>query len=223
MLRPHFAQLSIEVQPLTTEEYARLVEAGISYVCVYQETYREATYPSYHPRGAKGNYAYRLGTPERCAEAGIRKVGIGALLGLEDWRTDAFYTALHLSYLERHHWRTKYAISLPRLRPHVGAFEPSDPIDDHGLAQLICAYRLLDPEVEITLSTRESRAFRDMAMHLGVTSMSAASSTIPGGYAHPRKELEQFAIDDDRTVEEMTEAVRASGHEVVWKDWDNWL
>lgn len=222
-IRPHFSQVSLEVQPLTTEEYARLVEAGISFVCVYQETYREATYPLYHPKGLKANFRYRLETPERCAKAGVRKVGIGALLGLEEWRTDAFFTALHLHYLERYHWRTKYSISLPRLRPHVGGFEPKDPISDMEMAQLICAYRLFDPEVDISLSTRESAAFRDMAMHIGITSMSAGSSTEPGGYAKSREELEQFEINDGRSASEMAEAIRAQGYEPVWKDWDVWL
>ncbi len=222
-LRPHFAQLSIEVQPLSTSEYRQMIEAGVSYVCVYQETYHEAAYGQYHLSGSKANYRYRLETPERCAEAGIRKIGIGALLGLEHWRTDALYTARHLQYLERHHWRSKYSISLPRLRPHVGSFTPQDPISDRQMAQLICAYRLLDPEVEISLSTRESAPFRDMAMRLGVTTMSAASSTEPGGYAHPGEELEQFAINDSRSVQEMAEAIRSAGYEVVWKDWDEWL
>lgn len=223
LIRKDFAQISIEVQPLTTEEYARLVKAGVSYVCIYQETYNQSTYPLYHPRGKKSDYHYRLTTPERCAEAGIRKVGLGALLGLDDWRTDALYTARHLRYMEQKYWRTKYSISLPRLRPNAGEFEPKQPINDLQMAQLICAYRLFDPEVEISLSTRESAAFRDMAMHIGVTSMSAASSTEPGGYAKPRKALEQFTINDNRNTEEMCEAIRRQGYEVVWKDWDEWL
>ena len=144
-------------------------------------------------------------------------------LGLENWRTDAFFTALHLRYLERTYWQTRYSISLPRLRPHAGAFMPKDPITDRQLVQLICAYRLLDPEVEITISTREGREFRDHLMHLGATSMSAGSSTEPGGYVTPHKELEQFAINDDRTPEEMVAAIKAQGLEPVWKDWAPWM
>ena len=222
-VRPHFAQVSLEVQPLHTEEYARLVAAGMSYVCVYQETYNEAAYPQFHPKGLKANFRYRLETPDRCGEAGVHKIGIGALLGLQNWRTDSFFTALHLQYLERTHWRTRYSISLPRLRPHVGSFMPTDPINDRQMAQLICAYRLFDPEVDISLSTRESSAFRDMAMHIGATTMSAASSTEPGGYATPHTELEQFAINDGRSVDEMAAAIRAQGYEPVWKDWDEWM
>lgn len=223
LVRPHFAQISIEVQPLHTEEYASLVDSGLSYVCVYQETYNEETYPQFHPKGSKADYHYRLATPERCAMAGVRKVGIGALLGLQDWRIDSFFTALHLQYMEKHHWRSKYSISLPRLRPHVGEFEPESSIQDREMAQLICAYRIFDPEVDISLSTRESAPFRDMAMHLGVTSMSAASSTEPGGYAKPNKALEQFTINDGRSVEEMVAAIRGEGYEAVWKDWDEWM
>lgn len=223
-VRPHFAQISLEVQPLLTEEYARLVDAGISYVCVYQETYNERTYPDFHPRGQKANFRFRLETPDRCGTAGVNKIGIGALLGLQNWRTDSFFTALHLRYMERTHWRTKYSISLPRLRPHVGSFMPKDPISDRQMAQLICAYRIFDPEVDISLSTRESAEFRDMAMRIGVTTMSAASSTEPGGYASaPHKELEQFVINDGRSVEEMAVAIRAKGYEPVWKDWDEWM
>lgn len=223
-LRPHFAQLSLEVQPLKTKEYRSLVEAGLSFLCVYQETYNEATYPDFHPAGQKANFRYRLETPDRCGEAGVAKIGIGALLGLQDWRVDSFFTALHLHYLQGKYWRTKYSISLPRLRPHVGGFMPKDPIDDRQMAQLIMAYRLLDETVDISLSTRESAPFRDMAMRIGVTTMSAASSTEPGGYAHSsERELEQFSINDGRTVEEMAAAIRAQGLEPVWKDWDAWL
>lgn len=222
-LRPHFAQLSLEVQPLETEQYAALGAAGIGYVCVYQETYHEAAYPNYHPRGKKADFRYRLETPDRIAQAGIPKIGIGALLGLEEWRTDSVLTALHLDYLKRKYRTTRYSISLPRLRPAVGAYEPSCPIDDVGLVQLILAYRLLDPTLEISLSTRESARFRDSVLPLGVTSMSAGSHTEPGGYAEAHAELEQFAISDSRTPEEFVAHLRSAGYEAVWKDWDSWL
>lgn len=222
-LRPHFSALSIEVQPLDEDGYRRLIQAGASQVCVYQETYNVRAYPSYHPRGLKANYRYRLETPDRAASAGMKKIGIGALLGLENWRTDAFFTAVHLKYLEKNYWKTKYSISLPRLRPHVGSFMPKDPIKDIEMVQLICAFRLLSPQVEISLSTRESASFRDMAMRIGANSMSAGSSTQPGGYAHPNKELEQFSINDNRTPQELEQAIRDQGYEAVWKDWDAWI
>lgn len=222
-IRKQFSQIAIEVQPLEEDEYARLTDAGLGYVCIYQETYNESTYPLYHPKGRKADYRYRLETPDRAGRAGVHKIGIGALLGLEDWRTDSFFTALHLKYLEKTYWRSRYSISLPRLRPHAGAFMPQDPISDRELVQLICAYRLLDQEVEISISTREGRDFRDHVMHLGATSMSAGSSTEPGGYVIPNKELEQFAINDNRSPQEMVEAIKAQGYEAVWKDWDAWM
>lgn len=222
-IRPHFAQISLEVQPLEVREYRQLCSAGVSFVAVYQETYNEGTYPEFHPKGKKRNFRYRLETPDRCAMAGIEKIGIGALLGLQNWRVDAFFTALHLTYLERTYWKTRYSISLPRLRPHVGGFMPHDPINDRQMAQLIMAFRLFNPEVDISLSTRESAQFRDMAMNIGVTTMSAASSTEPGGYASQNKELEQFEISDNRSVEEMASAIRDHGYQPVWKDWDSWL
>ncbi len=222
-LRPHFAQISIEVQPLREEEYRKLVAAGVSCVCVYQETYNEESYPTYHPRGLKANFRYRLETPDRAASAGIKKIGIGALLGLDNWFADAFFTAVHLKYLEKNYWKSKYSISLPRLRPHVGSYMPQRPITDKEMAQLICAFRILSPQVEISLSTRESAPFRNMAMRIGVNTMSAGSSTQPGGYAHPNRELEQFSINDNRTPQEMQQAIIDNGYEPVWKDWDLWI
>ncbi|WP_329904823.1 2-iminoacetate synthase ThiH [Porphyromonas pogonae] len=222
-VRPHFSQISLEVQPLSTEEYRSLHDAGVGYVCVYQETYNEKAYPQYHPTGKKSNFRYRLETPDRIGRANIQKIGIGALLGLENWRTDSFFTALHLRYLEKTYWRTKYSISLPRLRPATGGWEPKDPIDDIGMVQLITAFRLLDPEVEISLSTREGSSFRDHVTPLGITSMSAGSKTEPGGYAEHHEDLEQFVINDARSPEEFARALRLHGYEAVWKDWDSWM
>lgn len=222
-IRPHFSQIAIEVQPLDTDEYQTLHDSGLGFVCVYQETYNQKAYPDYHPAGKKADYRYRLETPDRVGQANVQKIGIGALLGLEDWRTDSFFTALHLKYLEKTYWRTKYSISLPRLRPHAGNFMPKDPISDKEMVQLICAYRLLDRDVEISISTRESSVFRDHVIKLGATSMSAESSTEPGGYVDQHRELEQFAINDSRSTVEMAEAIRAQGYEPVWKDWDAWM
>ena len=222
-LRSHFAQLSLEVQPLDTEQYAALGAAGISNVCVYQETYHEARYPQYHPAGKKSDFRYRLETPDRIAQAGIEKIGIGALLGLEDWRADSAFTALHLSYLKRRYRQARYSVSLPRLRPAVGGYNPACPIDDKGMLQLILAFRLLDQHLEISLSTRESEAFRNNVLTLGITSMSAGSHTEPGGYAEEHEELEQFTINDSRSPEAFAQYLRSVGYEPVWKDWDGWL
>jgi 2-iminoacetate synthase len=216
-----FALTSIEVQPLETEEYRRLTKVGLNTVYVYQETYNEANYKLYHPSGRKSNYQYRLETPDRLGQAGVHKVGLGVLLGLEDWRVDSFFTALHLNYLEKHYWKTRYSISFPRLRPHAGGFEPNYETTHKDLLQLITAYRIFNEQVEISLSTRESPTFRDHMMQLGVTSFSAGSKTNPGGYSEEEESLEQFAVNDDRSPQEIQEVIKAQGYEVVWKDWDH--
>lgn len=227
MVRPHFSHISMEVQPLDRDDYVVLKEHGLNTVLVYQETYNREDYKLHHLKGRKSNFGYRLGTPDRLGEAGIHKIGLGVLIGLEDWRTDSWFTALHLQYLERTYWRTKYSISFPRLRPFEGedrerpyGLQPKIEMKDRELIQLICAYRLWDEEVELSLSTRESPVFRDHAIRLGVTAMSAGSRTNPGGYVVDTGSLEQFEIDDDRSPAAIAEMIRRQGYEAVWKDWD---
>ncbi|MCU4175212.1 2-iminoacetate synthase ThiH [Carboxylicivirga sp. N1Y90] len=221
VIRPHFSLISIEVQPMLQEHYEQLIELGLHTVYVYQETYNREKYKSYHPKGKKSDFSYRLETSERLGKAGIHKIGIGCLLGLEDWRTDSFFTALHLDYLEKTYWRTKYSISFPRLRPHTGAFQPNHEVNDRQLAQLIMAYRIFNPDVDLSLSTRESKVFRDNMLQLGVTAMSAGSKTEPGGYAVYNKALEQFSVADDRSPDEISRMIQSKGYETVWKDWDS--
>jgi 2-iminoacetate synthase len=241
VVRPHFANISMEVQPLDQKDYELLIQEGLYSVLVYQETYHRDDYRLHHPKGKKSNFNYRLETPDRLGKAGIHKMGLGVLIGLEDWRTDSFFTALHLQYLEQAYWRTKYSISFPRLRPHAGEGDPSQnshsgvpggrpgsiipkvTMTDRELIQLICAYRLLDEEVELSLSTRESPVFRDHAIRLGITSISAGSRTNPGGYAVDQESLEQFEIHDDRSPMAITEMIRRQGYDPVWKDWDQVL
>ena len=224
-LRSHFSHISMEVQPLGQADYEELMSLGLDAVLVYQETYHRSAYKNYHLRGSKADFDYRLETADRLGKAGIDKIGIGALIGLEDWRTDAAMTAAHLDYLEKTYWRTRYSISFPRLRPCEGELHPVSIISDRQLVQLICAYRLFKPEAELSLSTRESARFRDNVLPLGVTTMSAFSSTQPGGYVNDEflkhTALEQFAIDDNRRPEQVAEAIKAKGFEAVWKDWDN--
>jgi len=220
VVRPHFAQISMEVQPLEQEDYSLLMEHGLHSVLVYQETYHREDYKLHHPRGKKSNFGYRLGTPDRLGEAGIHKMGLGVLIGLEDWRTDSWFTGLHLRYLEGRYWRTKYSLSFPRLRPHAGGLAPKVVMSDRELIQLICAYRLVDGEVELSLSTRESPVFRDHAVRLGITSISAGSRTNPGGYSVDPGSLEQFEIHDDRSPAEIAAMIRRQGYDPVWKDWD---
>ncbi|AUP77548.1 2-iminoacetate synthase ThiH [Flavivirga eckloniae] len=219
LIRSQFSNISIEVQPLLQEEYETLIQSGLYAVLVYQETYHKATYKTHHPKGRKSNFDYRLDTPDRLGKAGIHKIGLGALFGLEDWRVDSFYTALHLKYLQKTYWKTKYSISFPRLRPHQGGLDPKVEMTDADLVQLICAYRLLDEDVELSLSTRENELFRNHSVHLGITSFSAESKTNPGGYSVEPESLEQFEISDERTTEEIKNMIQSQGYEVVWKDW----
>lgn len=219
IIKPHFNYLAMEVQPLEQDQYAELKTLGLDAVMVYQETYHPSTYAEHHLRGNKTDFFRRLDTPDRLAKAGIDKIGIGALIGLEEWRADCFYVAAHLDYLERTYWQTRYSISFPRLRPCEGALQPKSVMTDKQLVQLICAYRLLNPEVELSLSTRESARFRDNMLPLGVTSMSAASKTQPGGYAMEDVELEQFEISDERSAADVESMIRSKGFDPVWRDW----
>ena len=223
VLRPHFANLSMEVQPLEQHEYESLASEGLHSVLVYQETYHSRSYRSHHPKGKKSNMIWRLETPDRLGAAGVKKIGLGCLYGLtEDWRTDAFFAALHLDYLERTYWRSTYSMSFPRMRPHEGETPPDANITDRDVVQLLCAYRIFNHELELTLSTRESPMFRDHAFKLGVTTMSAGSRTEPGGYASKDADetLEQFSISDDRSPAEVARMLVSAGYEPVWKDWD---
>ncbi|MDR0365022.1 MAG: 2-iminoacetate synthase ThiH [Bacteroidales bacterium] len=225
LIKPYFASISLEVQPLKQEEYTRLINAGLNAVYCYQETYNQKRYKIYHPKGIKSNFERRLDTFERMGRATIHKMGLGVLIGLEDWRTDVTMMALHLRYLQKHYWRTKYSISFPRMRPHEGdIFQPNIVMNDKELAQLIFAFRIFDNDIEIALSTRESQKFRDNMLTLGVTSMSAGSKTDPGGYAAcVTGELEQFSVNDNRSPKEILEVVKSHHYEAVWKDWDQAL
>jgi len=220
IIKPHFANISIEVQPLDQNEYEELQQSGVYAVLVYQETYHQDKYKEYHPKGKKSNFYYRMETPERIGNAGIHKIGLGVLLGLEDWRTDSFFCALHLDYLQKTYWQTKYSLSFPRIRPAEGIVVPEKTITDRELVQLICAYRLFNEDVEISVSTRESEIFRNNIIKLGVTSMSAESKTNPGGYSVEPESLEQFEISDERSAEQIATLISDNNYEPVWKDWD---
>ena len=220
LLRPHFSSLSMEVQPLEEAEYAALTAEGLSAVLVYQETYDPAAYPKHHLKGPKADMAYRLDTPDRLGRAGVKKIGLGALYGLSDWRAESWFLGLHLQYMEKNYWRTRYSLSFPRLRPHEGNEIPVTPFNERELVQAACAFRLFSQEIELSLSTRESPHFRNHAYQLGFTSMSAGSRTNPGGYASEPESLEQFAINDDRPPAEVAAFLKSVGYEPVWKDWD---
>lgn len=221
LIKPHFSQLSMEVQPLDADEYKQLQGIGLDGVLVYQETYRRKTYLEHHLRGNKSNFNYRLDAPDRIGQAGIHKIGLGVLLGLEDWRTDSVMMAHHLRHLQKRYWRSRFSVAFPRIRPCEGGIVPKSVISDRQLVQLIAAWRLFDRDLEMSLSTRESPEFRHHAVRMGFTTMSAESKTQPGGYADDSQEaLEQFEISDERPVAEIMAMIREQGREVVWKDWD---
>ncbi|PID88432.1 MAG: 2-iminoacetate synthase ThiH [Bacteroidia bacterium] len=219
LIKDKFALISLEVQPLLQEEYAMLAQNKLNTVYVYQETYFEKTYRKYHLQGKKTDYRFRLETPDRLGKAGIHKIGLGFLMGLENWRVEAFFLAMHLQYLERKYWKTKFSISFPRLRPHEGTFSPAFPVGEKELVQLITAYRLFNENVELSLSTRESEQFRNHALHIGITAMSAGSSTEPGGYLEQNKALKQFEVNDDRSPEAVSRMIQEAGYEPVWRNW----
>lgn len=241
-LRGMVPGVSLEIGPLEAEAYRPLVQAGAEGLVVYQETYDRAVYADMHTAGPKRNFDWRMETPERAYAAGFRRLGIGALYGLADWRYEAIAVAAHAQYLLRACWKSQITISLPRLRPCAGSFQPLTHMTDRDLAQLVCAFRLLFPDVGLVLSTRESPRLRDGLMRLGITLMSAGSHTEPGGYTGAgseklhhtergriveRKETngtgratEQFNIADGRSSFEVADLIRNAGYEPVWKDWD---
>jgi 2-iminoacetate synthase len=225
---------------MEADEYARMVAAGAEGLVVYQETYDRETYARLHTAGPKRDYDWRLACPNRAYAGGFRRIGIGALLGLVPWRQEALALAGHLDQLLRACWKAQFTVSLPRLRPCAGGFEPEHHISDREFIQLVCAFRVCFPQVGLVLSTREPAPLRDALVPLGVTMMSAGSHTDPGGYTgEGRDDLHltvrgrmmapdrsaqsatgQFEISDDRNPATIAELLRAQGFDPIWKDWD---
>ncbi len=220
LAKPYFANLQIEVMPLKAESYERLTHAGLNGVICFQETYNKARYNVYHPRGMKSKFDWRVNAFDRMGEAGVHRIGMGALIGLEDWRTDLTMLAHHVRHLQRHYWKTKYSVNFPRMRPSEGHFQPNVVMTDRELAQLTFAFRIFDHDVDISYSTRECAELRNNMATLGVTTMSADSRTEPGGYFTYPEALEQFSISDNRSALEVEQALKQRGLEPVWKDWD---
>jgi 2-iminoacetate synthase len=242
-LRDFIPALSLEVGPMEIADYEPIVRAGAEGLVVYQETYDRTAYAELHTAGPKKDFDWRLDCPERAYAAGFRRLGIGALFGLSPWEQEALHLAAHADHLLRHCWKSSLTVSLPRLRPAAGQFEPKFEFDDRALVQVILALRLCFPQVGIVLSTRESSLLRDRLMRLGVTMMSAGSHTEPGGYTGAGEEsihqtqrgkavaviasegehlaaTEQFSIADNRSPAEVSARLRELGLEPVWKDWD---
>ena len=219
-LKDKFAALSIEVQPLEQEEYAQLFRAGVTAVAVYQETYDRKIYKQVHLAGKKCDYDYRLATPARAAAAGMREIGIGALLGLSHWRAEGMALGIHLQWLRKQFWQTNFTISFPRLRPAAGSFEPLVNVTEKNLSQLMFALRIFDPDVGLILSTREEARYRNGMLGLGPTRYSAGSCTAPGGYSSDEHDGEQFSVGDHRTIDEVCKIIQNKGFDPVCKDWD---
>ena len=222
-LKKYFHSISIEIHPMESEEYAESVDAGVDGLTVYQETYLPEVYKNMHIKGKKSNFKWRLETPERAGQAGMRRIGIGFLLGLSDWRLDGYYLSLHAQYLMKRFWQSQISISLPRLC-HTGKnFQVPHPVKDFQLVQLLCALRMVFPDAILTLSTREKASLRDRLIPLGFTMISAGSKTEPGGYTRIHRSDSQFKIEDTRSSAEVADEIRHMGLEPVWKDWDKYF
>lgn len=219
VLKRYFTSITIEIYPLEAYEYKELIDAGVDGLTIYQEVYNENIYGSLHLSGPKRNYRYRLDAPERACSVSVRSVNIGALLGLEDWKKEAFITGLHARYLQDKYLDTEIGVSLPRIRPHKGSFQPKYQVSDRNMVQILLAFRLFMPRAGITISTRERAGFRDNLIGLGVTRMSAGSSTEVGGYGLSEKTESQFSISDERSVQEIKEIIYRKGFQPVFKDW----
>jgi 2-iminoacetate synthase len=248
-LKPFIPTLALEVGPMEDDQYAEIVSHGAEGLVVYQETYHRETYQQLHTAGPKKNFDWRLNCPERAYAGGFRRIGIGALFGLANWRFEALALCAHLEYLYKHCWKSQFTISFARMRPYAGNYEyqpdPNLYLPDKEFVRLIAIFRQLFPQVGIVVSTRESAALRDAIATLGVTHMSAGAKTEPGGYTGAgsndlhltvkgrrveleaksgcEKATEQFKITDHRSPAEVAAMLRAQNLDPVWKDWDESL
>lgn len=220
-LKEKFSSLSIEIYPMNRDEYTQVFNAGIDGVTLYQETYDRDTYTDYHIAGPKADYDSRLDAPDRFASAGMRRIGLGVLLGLADWRIETLAMAEHAAYLMKKYWRSQISFSFPRICPATNVqSEWPHLVSDQNMVQMMLALRLCFADAGIVLSTRETPEFRDNLMNLCVTRISAGSKTNPGGYASEKSAAEQFEVADSRSPKEVAESICSHGYEAVWKDWD---
>ena len=248
-LKPFIPTLALEVGPMEDDQYAEIVGHGAEGLVVYQETYQRETYTQLHTAGPKKNFDWRLNCPERAYAGGFRRIGIGALFGLANWKSEALALCAHLEYLYRNCWKAQFTIAFPRMRPYAGNYEyQPDPelyLPDREFVRLIGVFRLLFPQVGIVVSTREPAPLRDAIATLGVTHMSAGAKTEPGGYTGAgsddlhltvkgrrveltgksgcEKATEQFQIHDTRSPAEVAAMLRGQNLDPVWKDWDESL
>jgi 2-iminoacetate synthase len=216
----HAPYVGLEIAAAGEDDYRAYVEAGCDGVVLYQETYDPAVYAAHHLGGPKKRYAWRMDALERASRAGVRHLGIGALLGLGDWRFEALALLAHARWLERHCWRSQINVSFPRINAAEGGYTPAQPVGNPEFVRILCMFRLALPTAGLALSTRESPDLRDRLAPLGFTHMSAGSSTEPGGYEHPGEAGEQFELEDRRSPAEVASGLRALGYEPVFKDWE---
>ena len=220
VLKRYFSSISIEVYPLTEQEYAELISQGVDGLTIYQETYDENVYGKMHLSGPKKDYRFRLDAPERGCKAGMRSVNIGVLLGLNDWRKEIFLLGVHAKYLQDNFTDVEIGVSIPRLRPQTGDFKAPYEVNEKNIVQMILALRIFLPRLGISISTRENAAFRENLLPLGITRMSAGSTTKVGGHTIGTEEgLAQFEICDSRSVDEIKEMLNKKGYQPVLKDW----
>ena len=221
ILKKYFTSISIEIYPLTEDEYRELITEGVDGLTVYQETYDKEAYDKVHLSGPKKDYKFRLDAPERALKAGMRTVNIGVLLGLSDWREEAFSMGLHARHLQDKFTDAEISISVPRIRPQVEGYRPPLEVTDKNIVQIILALRIFLPRVGITLSTRENPDLRENLLPLGVTRMSAGSTTAVGGHTinYTKNKPVQFEISDGRNVDQIKEMLLEKGYQPVLKDW----
>lgn len=223
-LKKMFSYVSLEIYPMDVEGYQELFNAGAHGLTIYQETYDRKLYQELHPSGPKRDYDYRLDAPARAAKAGFYNIGIGALLGLYDWRLEAVSIAAHAIWLKKHFWKSRIQFSFPRITPIEGEFNVPSPVSDVELEQMMLAFRIVFPESDIVISTRENCEFRSRAVQTCANQMSAGSSVVPGGYSSPEKGvLGQFNRRDTRSVKQVKNDLKKLGLEAVFKDWDKCL
>ena len=213
--------VALEVAAAETPEYEAYVAAGCDGIVLYQESYDPDVYERHHLGGPKKKYAWRMDSLERAARAGVRHLGAGALFGLADWRFEGLALLQHARDLQRACWRAQVNVSFPRINPAAGGFAPDFPVSDAQLVQLICAARIALPQAGIVLSTRECARLRDRLVPLGVTHMSAGSSTEPGGYGEPGAAGEQFHLEDVRSPVQVAQRLLELGYDPVFKDWED--
>jgi 2-iminoacetate synthase len=221
-LRGKFSFISAEIYQMTAADYGKLFDAGIEGITLYQETYDRSTYAQYHLGGPKADYDTRLRGPDDFASAGMREIGLGALLGLADWRIETLALAEHAFHLFKRYWQSRISFSFPRIRPACGVPPEAFPhlVSDKNLVQMMLALRLCFADAGLVLSTREPARLRDRFVQLGITKMSAGSRTSPGGYSRDDGDAGQFKVSDERNAADVVAMLKNLGLEPVWKDWD---